>query len=133
MINIRNFSILTSLLLAMSGCNNKVELTNYDDCILANINGVSNLQAVSEIKKSCLGKFPPNFNWDELARQSGVKPWSVLVVTPEYLKWSDDEIRAFRKKFWEEAIEPNIRPEFREYAYSKFMSHTRQLHASLKQ
>lgn len=133
MMNIRKFSVAALLLLAMSGCNSKVELSNYDDCILASIKGVNNPQAVSEIKKSCLGKFPPSFDWDELARQAGVKPWRDLVATPEYLKWNDDEIRAFRKKFWDEAIEPNIRPEFREYAYSKFISHTRQLNSSLTQ
>ena len=62
------------------------------------------------------------FNWDELSRKTGFKPWTEVKKTAEFLKLSKEEQQQAKDQYWSEVLKPQVRTDFWDEAYRKFMS-----------
>ena len=115
--------LLVSLLAlaALAGCQKPPAPASYDDCVLLHIHEASNQAAIQAVQQSCLGKFPPAFDWEELAKQAGRKSWTEVLKNPEFQNLSLEDKRAAKEQYWQEVIKPRIRQEFMEVAHTRFV------------
>lgn len=97
---------------------------SYEDCILANLKGSESDIVVKTLKNACAKKFPPNFDFDEVAKKSGVKTWSEVAMrlALDYQAATPAEKAEFKAYYFSKHIEPSYNRDFRDEAWDKFVT-----------
>ncbi|MBW2602641.1 MAG: hypothetical protein JRD47_12150 [Deltaproteobacteria bacterium] len=117
------------LLISGPGICNAEWLTGatYEDCILKNIEKAKTPEAVEAVKQACKKKFPKTFDFEYIAKQSGVKSWQEATINPEYINLTKGKKEGAQSQYFEEVIIPNIHPDFIQEAKLHFFKYVKSI------
>jgi hypothetical protein len=119
--------LIILLLISGPGICNAEWLTGstYEDCILKNIEKAKTPGAVEAVKQACKKKFPKTFDFEHIAKKSGVKTWEEVTKSSEYANLTKEEKEEAQSQYFEEVIMPNIYPDFVQEAKIHFFKYVR--------
>lgn len=76
-------------ILFLAGCSRQEAAETYEDCLLQNGRQANSPEALHTVKLACKGKFPKNFDFDDLANKADVAKWAIVATKPEFVVLND--------------------------------------------
>lgn len=122
------------LILISPPCNAEwLSAETYEDCILKNIEKAKTTESVEAIKKACKEKFPKIFNFEQIAKDAGVKSWQTVSSNPKYLSLSAEDKAKAQSQYFKDVITPNVHPDFIYEAKKQFFQYVRSVKKNITQ
>lgn len=97
----------------------------YEDCILKNIEKAKTPEAVEAVKQACKKKFPKIFDFQQIAKEAGVKSWQEVTTNPEYINLTREEKEETQSQYFHEVIVPHVHPDFVQEAKIQFFKYVK--------
>jgi hypothetical protein len=97
----------------------------YEDCILKNIEKAKTREAVDAVKEACKKKFPQIFDFQQIAKEAGVKDWQEVKINPEYIILTEKEKEEVQSQYFQDIIMPYVNPDFVQEAKLQFYKYVK--------
>ncbi|MFI9651508.1 hypothetical protein ABGV17_05905 [Guyparkeria sp. GHLCS8-2] len=118
--------ILAALITTTTGCQfqetEQPNYSSYDECVIQNAKHAKTNGTARIIQRSCLGQFPIQFDWQEIADKANMKSWKEVLQGKGFKELAEKEKQEAKNQYWEEVIKPFIRNDFIETAREQFLA-----------
>jgi len=75
------------------------------------------------VKQACKKKFRKIFDFQQIAKEAGVKDWQEVKINPEYIILTGGEKEKVQSQYFQDVIMPYVHPDFVQEAKLQFFKY----------